>query len=197
MDRGCGGCWHPQAKGRCVSSGGGEGAGTGLYPGYTTSQRRRGGRPGSRLPFEGVTGSGSGGPTWAPSERRLPVAQRPAARLQSTVLGVPGRELDDSSCRLSRTPSSYKASFCTIFCRAGLMTIWGGGDDEELPRSGPGVERGPPEPQGPMALEFPADTSGPMSLPGPQPSSLPFGRTEVLSALSESGAWKGPCQGPG
>lgn len=63
-------------------------------------------------------------------------------RLQSAH-GVPGRELDDSSCRLSRTPSSYKASFCTIFCRAGLMTICGGRDDAELPRSDPGVERAP------------------------------------------------------
>lgn len=51
---------------------------------------------------------------------------------------LPGRELEDSSCRLSRTPSSYKANFCTIFCRAGLMTICGGCDDAELLNSDPG-----------------------------------------------------------
>lgn len=68
------------------------------------------------------------------SEAGLPAAER---------TWVPGRELDDSSCRLSKTPSSYKASFCTIFCRAGLMTICGDRDDAELPRSDSAVERAP------------------------------------------------------
>lgn len=89
-------------------------------------------------PRTGPHPEGAGGLIGAPSEGTLlfGAGTRPSVQLQSAH-GVPGRELDDSSCRLSRTPSSYKASFCTIFCRAGLMTICGGCDDAELPRSDP------------------------------------------------------------
>lgn len=82
---------------------------------------------------------GEQGPCLSLIRKRAP---RLAFQLQS-ARAAPGRELDDSSCRLSRTPSSYKASFCTIFCRAGLMTICGGRDDAEPPRSGSAVERAP------------------------------------------------------
>lgn len=49
---------------------------------------------------------------------------------------APGRELDDSSCRLSRTPPSYRASFCTILRLAGLMTICSGSEADEDEEAG-------------------------------------------------------------
>lgn len=89
------------------------------------------------------------GPLWGPSP--VPRASGPIAASP----GVPGRELEDRSCRLSRTPSSYKASFCTIFRRAGLMTIRGGCDDAGLLQSDPGAERAPSQLPGPRALGTP------------------------------------------
>lgn len=72
-----------------------------------------------------AVGGSSGGPLFRKLSWRYPQ--------------VPGKKPDDSSCRLSKTPSSYKASFCTIFWRAGLMMICGGSDEEEeLPTDEPG-----------------------------------------------------------
>lgn len=104
-----------------------------------------------------------------------PAAGRTAEPCPSSmgpVPGVPGRELDDSSCRLSRTPSSYKASFCTIFCRAGLMTIRGGRDEAELLTSDPGAERAPLSCRGRGPWALLSDAAGLTALPSPQLSSL-------------------------
>lgn len=43
---------------------------------------------------------------------------------KATVLGGYLGELDESSCRLSRTPSLYNASFAASSGRAGLITIF-------------------------------------------------------------------------
>ncbi|VCW84026.1 unnamed protein product, partial [Gulo gulo] len=112
---------------------------------------------------------------------------------------VPGREPDDSSCRLSRSPSSYKASFRTIFCRAGLMMICGGCEATELLRSDPGAERAPSQLGGcvPRALGAPQCRCWPSQVfPAPSSAPGPFG-TEVLCAVSAGKAWKGPHCRPG
>lgn len=99
---------------------------------------------GEQVPCPGSTRGNAAAWGWHEEPARGPRGQPSSCRAHAVAGAspeVPGREPEESSCRLSRTPSSYKASFCTIFCRAGLMTICGGCDGAELPRSDPGVGR--------------------------------------------------------